>query len=265
MNQKHIEKELLSVIKAEGAFLNANEHAKVSKWQEKIEKYVPEKLNGTLEAAFVKAFDFIFEKGTVVIEKTYNREKKEQDYKIDEYAAEVRNNRRSIKAFGRKANVGKNLNMAISTVEGVGLGLLGMGLPDIPVFISVLLKSIYEIALTYGFSYDSTEEKIFILKMIETSLSHEKQLFDGNVELNSWLKEPTAFSVTLEAQIKKTARALATEMLYLKFVQGIPVVGVVGGVSDMVYQKKITDYAAIKYKRRFLESKRECTTVKDVQ
>ena len=45
--------------------------------------------------------------------------------------------------------------------------------------------------------------------------------------------------------------------LYLKFVQGIPVVGVVGGLSDMVYQKKISDYAAIKYKRRFLEMRRD--------
>ena len=42
------------------------------------------------------------------------------------------------------------------------------------------------------------------------------------------------------------------ELLYLKFVQGIPIVGVVGGLSDMVYQKKISDYAALKYKRRFL-------------
>ena len=43
----------------------------------------------------------------------------------------------------------------------------------------------------------------------------------------------------------------------MKFVQGLPVVGVVGGVSDMLYQKKISDYAEIKYKRRFLEKKRQ--------
>ena len=42
-------------------------------------------------------------------------------------------------------------------------------------------------------------------------------------------------------------------MLYLKFVQGIPLIGVAGGISDAVYQKKITDYAMLKYKRRFLE------------
>ena len=58
-------------------------------------------------------------------------------------------------------------------------------------------------------------------------------------------------------QIRRTSDALAGELLYLKFVQGLPVVGMVGGVSDMVYQKRISDYAAVKYKRRFLETKRK--------
>lgn len=34
--------------------------------------------------------------------------------------------------------------------------------------------------------------------------------------------------------------------------QGISLVEVVGGVSDIVYQKKITDYAEMKYHRLFL-------------
>lgn len=255
MNQKQIEKEYGRVVKAEGTFIENNLHVKVSAWQEKISRYVPEKLSDTLNAAFFKAFEFVFEKGTGVIEKTYNREKMEQDYKINEYAANLRNNRRSIRVFGKKAKASKNLNMAISTVEGVGMGVLGMGIPDIPVFLGVLLKSIYEIALSYGFHYDTEEEQIFILKMIETALSHEEALVKGNVELNSWMKAPSAFEISREEQIRRTADALSNELLYLKFVQGMPVVGVVGGLSDMVYQKKITDYVAIKYKRRFLEEK----------
>ncbi len=256
MNQKQMEKEYGRLIKAEGSFIQNNLHVKVAAWQEKISRFVPEKLSDTLNTAFFKAFEFIFEKGTGVIEKTYNREKKEQDYKINEYAADLRNNRKSFRAFGKQANASKNLNMAISTVEGVGMGVLGMGIPDIPVFLGVLLKSIYEIALSYGFSYDTEEEQIFILKMIETSLSHEEALVKGNVELNSWVKEPQPFRITRAEQIRKTADALSNELLYLKFVQGMPVVGIVGGLSDMVYQKKITDYVALKYKRRFLEKKR---------
>ena len=257
MNQRQIEKEYAKMIKAERVFLEQNLHRKVSNWQEKISKHVPEKLSNTLNTAFFKAFELIFEKGTGIIEKTYNREKKKQDYKVNEYAADLKNSRKTIRAFSKQANASKNLNMAISTLEGVGMGVLGLGIPDIPVFLAVLLKSIYEIALSYGFHYDIEEEQIFILKMIETALSHENKLMTGNMELNSWLKEPRPFEISRTEQIRRTSDALAEEMLYLKFVQGMPVIGVVGGLSDMVYQKKITDYAAMKYKRRFLEGKKE--------
>ena len=40
----------------------------------------------------------------------------------------------------------------------------------------------------------------------------------------------------------------------MKFLQGFPVAGVVGGLADTVYLKKITDYADLKYKRRFLKN-----------
>lgn len=283
MQDKHIKKEWEQLLCAEQNFLNRNMPKRTAGWQEKVAKYVPAKLENTLNTAFFKAFELIFDKGTAVIEKTYQKEKKEQNYKINAYAADVRNTRRSLRAFGREANVSRGFNMAVSTVEGVGMGVLGVGIPDIPVFIGVLLKSIYEIALSYGFSYESEEEQIFILKLIETALSHEEMLAEGNMELNLWMQgkrrdtavsengehceveveQPDvgetavrAFEITRSDQIRRTADALSNELLYLKFVQGIPVVGVVGGLSDMVYQKKISDYAAIKYRRRFLEMRR---------
>lgn len=260
MRKKHIEKEWQQLLKQEEKFLNRNVKGKQANWQEKIARFVPEKLSDTLNTAFYKAFETIFDKGTGIIEKTYQKEKKEQNYKINEYTAEVRGSRRALKAFGREAGTSKNLNMAVSTVEGIGMGVLGMGLPDIPLFLGILLKSIYEIAISYGFSYDTEEEQIFILKMIEIALSHENELMKGNMELNFWMErknraEGEDFSISRSEQIRHTSDALSKELLYLKFVQGIPVVGVVGGVSDMVYQKKISDYAALKYKRRFLVKK----------
>lgn len=39
-------------------------------------------------------------------------------------------------------NRGNLVNMAVSTVEGVGLGILGIGLPDIVLFLSVILKEL---------------------------------------------------------------------------------------------------------------------------
>lgn len=253
MEKRHVEQEWGKLLKVEERFLSRNFMVKDSFLQEKAGRFVPDKLQETLDKAFLKAFALIFEKGTGVIEKTYNREKKEQDFKIRAYSAEVRRNRKALRAFGKEAAVGKNLNMAVSAVEGVGMGLLGLGIPDIPLFLGVLLKSIYEIALSYGFSYDSEEEHIFILKLMETALSHEDSLLQGNLELNQWIGRETAFGTDVGEQMQRTAHALSMELLCLKFVQGLPVVGVIGGISDMVYQKKISDYAALKYQRRFLQ------------
>lgn len=292
VQKKYMEKEWKQLRRVEQKFLDHNMPIKTSGWQDKAARIMPAKLNETLNGAFFKAFELIFEKGTGIIEKTYQKEKKEQNYKIHEYAAEVRKNRSSLRAFGREANAGKTINMAVSTVEGVGMGFLGMGIPDIPLFLGVLLKSIYEVALSYGFSYDTPEEQIFILKLIETALSHDSKLAENNMELDLWIRENTSaksdspqedandsgaekqqessdsddfrqgeafaaheFHITRSEQIRRTSDALSEELLYLKFVQGIPVIGVLGGLSDMVYQKKISDYAVMKYKRRFLEKR----------
>ena len=63
-----------------------------------------------------------------------------------------------------------------------------------------------------------------------------------------WVKDETK-----EEMIQKTAACLSKELLYMKFLQGIPVVGAVGGAYDIVYLKQITEYANLKYERRFLE------------
>lgn len=257
MPKKHVEKEWNQLLRAEQMFLKKNMAVKNAGWQEKLSEYVPEKLEDTLKTAFYKAFGLIFEKGTGVIEKTYQREKKEQDYKIHAYTAAVRGSRHALRAFGREAFVSKSFNVAISAAEGVGMGILGMGIPDIPIFLGVLLKNIYEIALSYGFSYDTREEQMFILKLIEAALSHERELVAYNAELDAWIANEHVFAEGWEEQLRRTADALSRELLYLKFVQGMPIVGVIGGLSDMVYQKKIGDFAALKYKKRFLEAVRE--------
>ena len=58
-----------------------------------------------------------------------------------------------------------------------------------------------------------------------------------------------------QEQRRRTADALSEALLYMKFLQGIPVAGVAGGISNTIYLKKITDYAELKYKRRFLRTR----------
>ena len=256
--QNRWEKEWTALEKKEARYLMRRREEKTSSaLQQKLEEKIPEKLEETLNTAFIKAFDLVFEKGTGLIEKTYNKDQQKTDYQVREYAAGLKESRKTVKAFGRQSQGTRMKNLMISGVEGVGLGLLGIGLPDIPLFTAVILKSVYEIALSYGFEYESEKEQWFILKMIETALKKGEELERNNSLLNAWIDQ-NGIGETVKGrkeQSKETAAALAEALLYMKFLQGIPVVGVAGGAADTVYLKKNTDYAELKYKRRFLRKK----------
>ena len=55
-----------------------------------------------------------------------------------------------------------------------------------------------------------------------------------------------------DRQIKRTAQVFAMDMLLLKFVQGLPVVGIVGGAANPVYYRKVMRYVEVKYRKRYL-------------
>ena len=251
------EEEWEKLQKKEQKFLKAHEEQKESFLNQKLAEKVPAKLQETLDKAFAKAFGMIFEKGTEVIEKTYKKEELQKTYKIQEYADEVRQNKKSLKAFGKKAENSGRVNMLVSGVAGVGMGLAGIGLPDIPVFTGMILKSIYEIALNYGFEYETEGERRFILLLIQGAVSHGNEMQDIDKCIDDYISQvevPEDYNE--QKQIEKTAAALSKELLYMKFLQGIPLVGAVGGAYDVVYLKQITEYANLKYKKRFLVKKK---------
>lgn len=250
-----IEKEWTKLIESEDKFLIARMKAKPQVINEKLDTYIPKKLQNGLDTAFNKAFDFVFEKGTGVIGKTYNRDKYEYEYKVKKYALELKENKRNIKRFSKKAKAAKNVNVLVSGVSGVGMGIIGVGIPDIPVFTSMVLRSIYEIAMSFGFNYDDMKEQIFILKLIEVSMKNGIDFADANTELNKLIDNDENLTETKYEQISKTSKALGDAMIYMKFIQGIPIVGALGGAYDIVYVNRISNYAVLKYKRRFLIKK----------
>ena len=223
--------------------------------QKKLEDVVPENLQGILDKAFRAAFSFIFEKGTAIIEKSYDKEDLALQYKVNEYTTDLLENKKTVQAFTKQAAVSSQKNLWISSIEGIGLGALGIGILDIPLFTALLFKSIYEIALHYGFSYDTETEQRFILKLIAVGIERSSELPKDNAIINRWIKRGEDFPESKEELMTMAANALSQELLYLKFLQGIPVVGILGGLSDTIYLKRITDYAHLKYKRRFLKKK----------
>ena len=203
-------------------------------WKEALTARIPTKMSENLQKAFCMAFRTIFEKGNPLIEKTYRR-------------AEAA--RRNLK------------NQAVSAAEGLGLGLLGVGLPDIAIFTAMLLRGVYETALYFGFSYDTPEERFFILCLLEASVSRGEQWAENNARVDRLIytlvqkKELNVSEEDLEAQIQAVGNAFAIDMLAAKFIQGLPVVGAFGGLSNPVCWKQVMTYVQLKYRKRYIMGK----------
>ena len=113
-------------VKKETKYLEKQLNKKESFLNQKLEEKVPQKLQGTLDAAFAKAFHMIFEKGTAVIEKTYRKEEIEKNYQINEFTNQIKQDKKSIRTFSKNAKSSGAKNLVMSGAAGIGMGILGV-------------------------------------------------------------------------------------------------------------------------------------------
>lgn len=257
-----IHKELRLLEKKEARLQKAALERKPARWKQLLEQKLPDKVYAGLESAFCKAFSLVFRKGKTLLEKGVRKDAILTDHRVSHYVVQQKGSRRELRRMGKSAGRANLGNLAITTVEGVGLGALGVGLPDIVLFIGTLLKGVYETALHYGYAYDTRAEQMLILKMLAASLSGAEDWEQRNEAVDRLLANGTvpATDEVFEAQLQTTASAFAMDMLVLKFVQGLPVVGALGGAANPIYYRRIMRYVQLKYRKRYLWQilKREC-------
>ena len=253
-----VDRELALVERREEKLYAAAAKRSVPKWKEGLEAKIPRKAYTGLESAFCKGFALVFDRGEAIIEKSYAVDKITTEHSVRDYAFRAWGSRRELRQLYKGARRSRLVNMTVTTAEGLGLGALGIGLPDIVLFIAMLLRGVYETALSYGFEYKSDFEKLLILKMLAASLSNGEDYGRRNREVDELLLSPKreTESGELEKQMELTSSAFALDMLLLKFIQGLPIVGVVGGAANPVYYKKIMDYVELKYRKRYLMGKK---------
>lgn len=255
---KAIEKELQKITKAEERMCRQSEKKKETLWKAKLEEKIPDRIMAGLQKAFSKAFSLIFEKGNIIIEKTYDRDSIEKDFQIRDFAVDLKRGRKEIGELKKAAACGNAISTVLTTVEGIGLGALGIGLPDIVIWVGFLLRGVYETALKYGFDYELPEEKVFILEMLEAAMLTGEEWKTANALVDVDMKRDTHVVLTdedVKIQLEKTANVFARDMLITKFIQGIPIVGMLGGAANPVYYHKIMGYVQLKYRKRYLLEK----------
>ena len=231
--------------------------SRISPVMEKVQDKIPEKLNATLDKAFYKGFQLVFDKGSIYIEKTYQKNKLQLEYDLNNYAVDKYANRKLIKRLDKQSKRSNRINSSIAVIEGGVLGFLGIGLPDIPLFTAVIIRNLNEIALSYGYHYDTPEEKNYQLTLICCALSK------GDV-LKQYSEEADTMGARLDRgiivekekdYIREAAYLLSDTLLTSKFIQGIPLVGIIGGAVNHSVITRINRYARLKYKKRYLQNK----------
>lgn len=255
---KAIEKELRRIEKSEERLCRQAEKKREPIWKVKLEEKIPPIIMTGLQKAFSKAFYLVFEKGSAIIEKTYNRDFLEKEFQIKDFAIDLKGSRKEIKNLKRDVAGGNVSNTLITTAEGIGLGFLGIGIPDTVLWVGILLRGVYETSLKNGFDYEMPEEKIFILKMLEAAMLTGEEWKKTNTYVDSYIETDAHVIPTdddIKQQIEKTSNAFATDMLVTKFIQGLPIVGIVGGATNPMYYNKVMSYVQLKYRKRYLRGK----------
>lgn len=261
MNQL-LHDQILDTTKKEELFFQSKDTSylktKINPLLEKVQDKIPKNLKTTLDKAFFKAFELIFNKGIGVIEKTYSKDNILVDYDINNQAINKKLSKKHLRDMDKTSLDSSRFNSAFSAVEGSVLGLLGIGLPDIPVFLGLIIKAVNEISLSYGFSYEKEEEKVYLLLLIQTALSKgakQRELSLRADQIAEQIAAGTALEINVKEEMKAASSCFSEVLLTAKFIQGTPIIGVVGGIVNHSYINRITKYSRIKYKKRYLLKK----------
>ena len=248
-----LQREIDGLRKAEKRFLRKQLNREPTRLDMLLEEKVPEKLEATLDAAFSKAFHLIFSKGSSIISKTFSTDKLISEFEADTADLEELGGGRQMRRFRRRAAATGTAHTVFSAVSGATLGFFGGTVPDIVLFITLLLRNIYKISMKYGYAFDTDEEKKFILMVIAAAMKDGEEMVLADKKINKLIRAGLfTDESTVDERINEAAVALAHALLLMKFLQKIPVVGVIGGASDFIYMERISDYAVLKYQRRFL-------------
>lgn len=253
------EKELNILLKEELKFIKKKPSQFLKKEKDFLNSFIeyktPEKIQITTEAVFQSAFEFIFEEGIDIIEKTYSKYKLQNEYENNKKEFNLKRNEKALKKFDKSVKTSNNISAFLTGVKSTALGTLGVGLPDIPIFVAEIIRVVYSTALKYGYSYENENEKIFILSIIAFALceTSQKQKYSGICDnIAECIETEKNISISLKDMEYETSQILSKTVCGTKLIQGVMIAGILSSAGNISIINNVSKSAYLKYKKRFI-------------
>lgn len=240
MERRNLEKQLEKLIRKERALL---EKPPIKLGKPILEK-APEPLVKALNQGFTKAFELLMERGSGLIGKT-----------LPASSPAPNVGRVALAQWNLRAQGGVLGNQMLGAVDGTLLGVLGIGLPDIPVLLALLLKTIYQAAEDCGFSHDGPGERLFQIQLLCAAFGEGQQAVEDSAaaDRTGWLLDQgRQVPGELAPWVRKASQLLALRLTAAKALQGLPVVGAAGGAANWWAIGRAGTLASLKYRKRAL-------------
>lgn len=164
-------------------------------------------------------------------------------------------------------SLAKQRLIALSQGGATGIGGLFFLAFDLPLMLTINLRSIQMVAMTYGYDVNIPYERMLALKVFHVATLPKTVQKEGWQELllqleayeDEWLLfgEEARYNTTawLQQPIKQLVKGLILLSLRKKLIKGIPLLGIAVGASvNYFYAKQVSEVAHHFYQKRLLMS-----------
>ncbi|HZH62789.1 MAG TPA: EcsC family protein [Metabacillus sp.] len=201
------------------------------KAQSKINHFIPEKVHVTVTEGIKKMVE-----ATLIGSNMTTFPKKVGNLTFEEREQLVR---KSIDVYKKTA-----------AVEGASTGAGGilLGLADFPLFLSIKMKFLFEVASHYGYSTKEYEERLFLLYVFQLAFSSEKHREEVLDTIENWENRK---EVIKDLDWRIFQQEYRDYIDLVKLMQIIPGIGaVVGGVANYHLVQQLGECAINCYRLR---------------